>query len=66
MPSKGLQQLVMRKCLAVTGATDSNCNVQVLCFQRAFTIISIMQITKSFKPTSIPKKFWVKIYSKKF
>jgi len=29
------------------------------------TSISIVDIRKSFKPTSIPKKLWVKSYSKK-
>jgi len=38
--------------------------MKVLYFQRCPTTISNAQITKSFKPTSIPKKLWVKISSK--
>ena len=45
---------------------NSNFNVQVLNFQRGPTTISSVQIKKSFKPTSIPKKLWDNISSKKF
>jgi len=58
--------IVMCKYLPLKGLPNSNCNVLVLYFQRGHTTISYKQIKKSFKPTSIPKKLFVKVSSKKF
>jgi len=73
--------IAMCKYLAFKGAANSISNVQVLCFQRCpksnfdvyvlsfqrgFNTISNVKINKSFKPTCIRKKLWVKISSKMF
>jgi len=67
MLAKGTQTaVVMCKYYAFKGAPNSNCNVEVPFFQSDPTTISNEQIKKNFKSTSIPKKLWVKISSKKF
>jgi len=58
--------IVMCKYLSLKGLPYSNYNVLVLYFQRDTTTISNKQIKESFKPTSMPKKLFVKVSSKKF
>ena len=56
----------MCKYLSLKGLPNSNYNVLVLYFQRDTTTISNKQIKESFKSTSMPKKLFVKVSSKKF